>query len=190
MLYLVGNAPGSSYPVSYEKLEGYKRFLNKIWNASKFVLSYIGEKDMEIVEIASSDILKSAEAKNLFIFEKDRQMIIKIDELSKNITNKMNKFSLGLAADELYQEFWHDFCDVYIEEIKPKLYTKDKEGNEINYSDEAQKEMKSAKLTMYYLLKRYLIMLHPFIPFITEAIWQEMPKANEESKTIMYSNWN
>jgi len=175
LLYVVGNTAGSSYPVSYEKLEGNKRFLNKIWNASKFVLNYINESDLEI--------------KDQYISEKDKEMIKKVNELSIKTARQIDKFRIGLAAEELYQEFWHDFCDVYIEEVKPKLYKKDKDGNDMNTSPDAQKEMKSAKLTMYYVLRKYLIMLHPFIPFITETVWQEMPKTQEESKTIMYTNW-
>jgi valyl-tRNA synthetase len=189
LLYIVGNAPGQPYPISYEKLEGYKRFLNKIWNASKFVLSYINENDLDIIEITTEDVLNKAQEKGVFISERDKEMINKVDELSKSVTKQIEKFRIGLAAEELYQEFWHDFCDVYIEEIKPKLYSKDREGNEINTSTEALNEMKSAKLTMFYVLKRYLVMLHPLVPFITETVWQEMPKTKEESKTIMYSTW-
>jgi valyl-tRNA synthetase len=172
LLYLVGNKAGAGYPVSYEKLEGYKRFLNKIWNASKFVLNFVSDIDIS-VEI---DPL-------------DRTEIIKMNNLSKRIRTQIEKYRLGLAAEELYQKFWHDFCDLYLEQVKPRIYSKDRDGNPINTSMEEIKSMKSAKWTVVYVLKTYLKMLHPFIPFITEKIWQEVPKIKGEGKTIMYESW-
>ena len=116
LLYLVGNTPGASYPVSYEKLEGYKRFLNKIWNAAKFVLNYVDVQDGK----TQNDEVK--------LTERDKEMLSKMDKLTEKIKKQFAGFRIGLAAEELYQEFWHDFCDIYLEEVKPRLYTKDKEG--------------------------------------------------------------
>ncbi len=174
LLYLVGNKAGAGYPVSYDKLEGYKRFLNKIWNASKFVLGFTNDIDPN----------NKPEIDPL-----DQQEITKLSNLSKRIKEQINKFRLGLASDELYQEFWHSFCDQYLEQVKPRIYSKDKEGNPINTSLEEQKSMASAKWTLQYLLKTYLKLLHPFIPFITEKVWQELPRCTGESKTIMYESW-
>jgi len=191
LLYVVGNTPGSPYPVSYEKLEGNKRFLNKIWNASKFVLGFLGQDEEKLIEIGSSnDVIKAAKDNGIKLSEIDEKMLEKISELSKKTKNQIEKFRIGLAAEELYQEFWHDFCDVYIEAVKPFLYTKDREGNEINTSEDAKKIMESAKLTMYSVLRKYLILLHSFIPFITEAVWQDMPKTESDSKTLMYVKWD
>jgi len=174
LLYLVGNKAGAGYPVSYEKLEGYKRFLNKIWNASKFVMGIVGELDPN--QKPDLDPL-------------DIQEINKVIELSKRINSQISKFRLGLAAEELYQMFWHEFCDLYLEQIKPRVYTRDREGNPINTSQDELKSMASAKWSVVYILKVYLRLLHPFVPFITERIWQEMPKIQGESTTIMYEKW-
>lgn len=177
LLYLVGNKAGAGYPVSYEKLEGYKRFLNKIWNASKFVLGFVSEADANYV-VAEADLDAS-----------DVEVLNKLKELATSVTNQIEHFRIGLAADDLYQQFWHDFCDIYLEAVKPRLYTKDKEGNAINTSEEAQKSMRSAKYTLLQALKTYLKLLHPIVPFITEKVWQELPKQQGESETIMYAVW-
>lgn len=174
LLYLVGNKAGAGYPVSYEKLEGYKRFLNKIWNASKFVLSITA--DMTGGDTPSSN-------------EQDIKLLQGLDELTKSVTKHIEHFRLGMAAELLYQEFWHTFCDVYLEEVKPRIYTKDREGNAINTSPEAQADRASAQITLLTALRTYMQLLHPFIPFITERVWQELPKSEEESKTVMHSKW-
>ena len=174
LMYLVGNKAGASYPVSYEKLEGYKRFLNKIWNASKFVLN-------------NTDGLEKIDGKPTSTNKQDQKLLEELAKLSKDVTRHIDEYRIGMAADQLYQHFWHYFCDICLEEVKPRLYTKDKDGNPINQSEEEQKSRTEAQATLLFALKEYLKMLHPFIPFITEFIWQETdPKA----KTIMYEKWN
>jgi len=188
LLYVVGNTAGTSYPISYEKLEGYKRFLNKIWNAAKFVLIYLNDEDKEILELGESkDVFGEALEKGVDLAGRDKEMLEKMEKITENYKKQLSKFRIGLAAEELYQEFWHDFCDIYLEEVKPRLYLKDKEGKPINTSEQAVQESKSAKITLLYLLRKYMILLHPFVPFITECIWQELPKTDNESKTIMYA---
>jgi len=166
LMYIVGNKAGAGYPISYEKLEGYKRFLNKIWNASKFVL-------MNTTELEESE------------GEIDEKLMGELDQLVKDVTKHIDNYRIGLAAEMLYQHFWHTFCDVYLEEVKPKLYTKDKEGNPINTSVEAQAERQKCQRTMINALRTYLKLLHPFVPFITDKIWKEIHQGN----TIMYEKW-
>lgn len=180
LLYIVGNKAGAGFPVSYEKLEGYKRFLNKIWNASKFVLSNLDDVATSINEIKSSD-LKFA--------KDDDTMRDHMNKLIQDSTTRIEKYNIGIAALELYESFWHTFADIYIEAAKPRLYIKDRDGNDINNTPEAKASRLSAQWTLYFTLKNYLKLLHPFIPFITEKIWQEMPKTDGESKTIMYAKW-
>ncbi|KXK08951.1 MAG: Valine--tRNA ligase [candidate division WS6 bacterium OLB21] len=181
LLYVVGNRAGSSYPVSYEKLEGYKRFLNKIWNAAKFVLSNL--EDLNIDHLANTDI------KNLNLAETDRTMLDHMNLLIADTTRRLDNFNLGIAAQELYDSFWHTFADIYLEEVKMRLYTKDKNGNPINTSEQEKQSRFAAQWTLYNCFREYLILLHPFIPFISERIWQDLPKTDKESKTIMYSRW-
>jgi valyl-tRNA synthetase len=180
LLYVVGNKAGAGYPVSYEKLEGNKRFLNKIWNAAKFVLSNLEDIGAKICDIHSNDLAFSEE--DIIIREHMRDLI-------EGSTKKMDKFHIGIVAQELYDSFWHTFADVYIEQVKIRLYTRDQQGNPINTDDKAKQSRLAAQWTIYFTLKNYLKLLHPFVPFITEAIWQELPKVDGESKTIMHSTW-
>jgi valyl-tRNA synthetase len=94
----------------------------------------------------------------------------------------MDKFEFGYATETLYAEFWHTFCDVYIEESKKYLLPK--EGEKVD-----EKAAAEVATVMTYVLKEYLKMLHPFIPFITEKIWQEVPKGEGDHKSLMYSKW-
>ncbi len=177
LLFVVGNKAGSGYPVSYEKLEGHKRFLNKIWNASKFVLGFVTQEDANL----------KLKKENLDLV--DKTLLDDLNKLAKKISLHFNKFQIGLASEELYQQFWHDYCDIYLEAVKPRLYEKDREGNPINTSEAEQASMLSAKYALLTALKTYLKLLHPIVPFITERIWSELPKAEGESKTIMYAAW-
>lgn len=180
LMYIVGNKAGAGYPVSYEKLEGYKRFLNKIWNASKFVLNNIQDLD-------ASDY-RSLVEKNTN--EQDKAILDNLKNLTADVTRHIEKFRIGLAAELLYQNFWHTFCDEHLENVKPRLYTRDKDGNPINTLEEDIKSRKEAQATLLYALTEYLKLMHPFIPFITEAIWQELPKQDGQSKTIMHAKWD
>ena len=179
LLYIVGNKAGAGYPVSFEKLEGNKRFLNKIWNAAKFVLGSLDE--IEKVYKINPASLK---------FEKtDTEMLGHINKLAAETQTRIEKFNIGFAASEIYESFWHTFADIYLEGAKTRLYTKDKEGNIINMDRKAKESRQAAQYTLYTAFTKYLVMLHPFIPFITEKVWQELPKPASESGTIMYAQW-
>lgn len=181
LLYIVGNKAGAGYPVSYEKLEGYKRFLNKIWNAAKFVLMNLTDLPDNFFDLTSKDLQ----------FPPERNLNIKehLAKLKTETTRRLDSFLLGLAAQDLYDSFWHTFADIYLEEVKEYLYTKDKDGNPINTSDEAKAFRLATQWSLYHTFKTYLLLLHPFIPFITERIWKELPKAKGESESIMYAKW-
>lgn len=179
LMYIVGNKAGAGYPVSYEKLEGYKRFLNKIWNASRFVLNNIQDLDTD----KSQDIISRLSNKQ------DKDILENLKKLTDNITRHIEKYRIGLAAELLYQDFWHSFCDEYLEDIKPRLYVRDKEGKAINTTGESRESREEAQATLLYTLKEYLKLMHPFVPFITEAIWQEVPGTNQESVSISHAKW-
>ncbi len=174
--FISGNSPGQNYRLYPEKIAGFRNFINKIWNASKFALMNLENFDPnEKVEITEAD---------------DKEMLKTIKELTANTTRQLDKFFFGIAATELYDSFWHTFADVYIEKAKARLWTKDKEGNPINQDGEGLNKRRQAQYTLWYCLKTYLQLLHPMIPFVTEEIWKELPKdKNEKSETIMYSQW-
>lgn len=140
---LMGTAAGNDTSVSEEKIKGYRNFANKIWNAARFI---------NIMAPNFVDI------KKVKLTGKEAKIIKEFDEVSKKITEHMEKYRLSQAGEILYDYFWHTFCDKCIEQLKPKLA--DKKNN------------KSAVAVLHYILKNSLIMLHPFVPFATEAAWE------------------
>ena len=141
MALTIGVSPGSDVVLSDNKVRAMRNFANKIWNASRFVLAYEGE-------------IKSGK-KN-----KDDQWILKeLDKVTRRVTNLINRYRFDLAAEEIYNFFWHTFCDQYLEMAKKRR-------------DEAQP-------TLLYTLETNLKLLHPFMPFITEEIYQRLPKHNQ-----------
>lgn len=178
--FIKGNSVGQNYRLYEEKISSNRNFCNKIWNASKFVLFNIED---------SFDKLSEINREELSLTSDDESMLKHIDELIVETTRRLDEFKFGIAADELYESFWHYFADVYLEKIKTRLYTKDREGNPINTTQEEQNSRLSAQWVIYYSIETYLKLLHPFIPFITERLWGELPKKEGEAKSIMYTKW-
>ncbi len=139
---LAGMAPGNDSIISEEKIRGYRNFANKIWNAARFIQLSAG------AEIKLEDVKLAAE---------DEQAIKEFKGITKTVTGHMDKYRLAQAVELLYDYFWHQFCDKYIESAKTRLKTD-----------------KSAEATLHYILKNCLIVLHPFVPFVTEAVWQNL----------------
>lgn len=178
--FVVGNSPGQNYRLYEEKIASYRNFCNKIWNASKFALMNLED---------TFDKLPELKRENMAFTKEDTELLEHLDNLIEDTTRRMDNFQFGIAAQELYESFWHKYADVYIETVKNRLYTKDREGNPINTSDKEKKSRLAAQWSIYNALETYLKLLHPFIPFITERIWKEIPKRDGEAKTLMYSHW-
>ncbi len=142
--------PGSSAPLREEKIKGNRNFVNKIWNASRFILMNI--EDSEIEKVSKFDIDTSLD---------------RIQETEKHINNVskyIEKYQFNLGAETIREFFWHQLCDIWIEEIKGEIK-----------EEEVGSEKRIKKLSeLLYILKRNLIIMHPFIPFITESVWQEL----------------
>lgn len=179
MLYIVGNKAGASYRLDKEKLAGNRNFLNKVWNASRYVF------------FATSDLTEpwKLNEKELAFTEDDKKIIAEARDMATQVEKKVKNFRFGLVAVDLIQSFWHSFCDTYIEQVKGRLYTKDRDGNPINTSAEEIASRTAGQWTLWYVLGAYLKMLHPYTPFITEYLWESYPKAPSDSETIMYAKW-
>ncbi|MCQ2399491.1 MAG: class I tRNA ligase family protein, partial [Clostridia bacterium] len=145
-----GIAPGSDMRFSDEKLEGSRNFMNKIWNASRFVL--MNAEGREILPIDECK-LNSA----------DKWIIAKLNKAVREVTVNMDKYELGIACAKLYDFVWNDFCDWYIELTKPVLYGDDEEKRTSTVS------------VLVHVLTETVKRLHPFVPFITEEIYQNIP---------------
>lgn len=159
---VTGNAPGNDMRFYWERVEASRNFANKIWNASRFILMNLPDEfdDQEI----SLDHLTPA----------DRWILSKVNRLAKEVTENMEKYELGIAVQKLYDFFWEEFCDWYIEMVKPRLY------NEEDPTKEA------ALWTLKSVLINALKLLHPYMPFITEEIFTYVQNKEE---TIMLSSW-
>ena len=157
----VGNSPGNDMRFYWEKVEAARNFANKVWNASRFVLMNIGEDAIEPIDESKLDIA-------------DRWILAKLNDAIRECTADIEKYDLGLAAQKIYDFSWSELCDWYIEMAKPRLYGE----------DEAVK--KATVSVLVYVLENTLKLLHPFMPFITEEIYTNLPGADE---TIMLGPW-
>jgi len=217
MMYIVGNRAGASYRADAKKLKGYRNFLNKIWNASKFIftnfnneltpevqgriniqLQKLEELKFQVTDSGQELKFNLAELKNIpkvEIVEKlagidIEQLLIKnLAELVANVDNHMDNFRPGMAAEEIYLNFWQLFADIYVEQVKSRLFLFDREDQPINRAPEQIASREKALTHLLFALKTYLKLLHPFTPFITEHIWQTLPLEMRESETILYSQW-
>ena len=159
---ITGNAPGNDMRFYYERVEASRNFANKVWNASRFIMMNMEGKEV------------SADAK-AYLEPVDKWIISKLNKLIKETTDNMENYELGIAVQKVYDFIWDEFCDWYIEMVKPRLYNSD------------NKESQAAAL---YTLKTVLIdalkLLHPYMPFITEEIFCSL---QSEEESIMISNW-
>ena len=169
---ITGNAPGNDMRFYREKVEANRNFANKIWNASRFVLMNMPD------EAVGDKALYKPEDKDLL--PADRWILSKVNTLVKDVTDNMEKYELGVAVQKVYDFIWDEFCDWYIEMVKPRLYAKDSE-------DEKDQISRNAAL---YTLKTVLVtamkLLHPYMPFITEEIFCNI---QDEEESIMVSEW-
>lgn len=154
-----GNAPGNDMRFSDEKVKASRNFANKLWNAARFVLMYLG-----------NDYSYPGLPKDLAI--EDKWILSKVNTLAKEVTDNLERFELGIAVAKLYDFIWDVFCDWYIEIAKIRLQSG--EGAE------------TAKAVLVYVLTDILKLLHPFMPFITEEIYQAIP---HDTESIMISKW-
>ena len=161
MTLVTGNAPGNDMRFYYERVEANRNFANKIWNASRFILMNMEGKP---VTDASS-----------YLEPVDRWIISKLNRLVKEVTENMENFELGIAVQKIYDFIWDEFCDWYIEMVKPRLYN----------SDNAQSQ-NAALWTLKTVLLDALKLLHPYMPFITEEIFCTL---QSEEPSIMISKW-
>ncbi len=160
MALIIGNTAGNDIVISEEKIKGYRNFANKIWNASRFVISNLNDYD------GKKPILNTKDKKTLIVFEKTKQKI------TKNLEN----FKFSLAGEALYHYFWHTFADKIIEEMKNRI--------------KENQNKKQAQYILDIILKDCLKMLHPFMPFVTEAIWQKLPHyKNKKDNLLIITQW-
>ena len=149
-----GNAPGNDMRFYIERVEAGRNFANKIWNASRFTMMNL---EIDENKLPPVDELRL----------EDKWIISKYNKVVKNVTDNLDKFELGIALANLYDFIWESFCDWYIELVKPRLFDKNDPSG------------KTAQYVLTYVLSNTMKLLHPFMPFITEEIWQHLPHEGE-----------
>ena len=160
---ITGNSPGNDMRFYVEKCEAMRNFCNKIWNASRFVMMNLTVEDNHLPETLETE---------------DNWILSKLNRVVKEVCDNMDSFELGVAAGKIYDFIWDDYCDWYIELTKPRL----------NGDNEAAKE--SAQRVLLYVLVEILKLLHPFMPFITEEIWQALPHEGDALMMQSYPEYS
>lgn len=155
----IGTSAGTDVKLNEQKIAGYRNFANKIWNATRFVMMNLNGKAPAKPKLSKAD----------------EKILKELDITVKQVTKYLEKFDFNHSADTLYHYFWHTFADKIIESQKERLR-----------GDDA-KEKKAAQYLLYTILTTCLKMLHPFMPFVTEAVWQELPKKNKSM--LITENW-
>ena len=183
MTLVTGNAPGNDMRFYWEKVENSRNFANKIWNASRFIMMNMEKADKAQMEAYDRMYgLKGEEAEKQAMDSRqqapltlaDKWILSKANALAREVTENLDKFELGIALQKVYDFVWEEFCDWYIEMVKPRLW----------------KEEETSKAAAVWTLKTVLIqslkLLHPYIPFVTEEIFCNL---QDEEESIMISSW-
>ena len=157
---VTGNAPGNDMRFYMERVKSSRNFANKVWNASRFIMMNLEDQ-------------KVAEADPAALTAADRWILSRVNRLAKEVTNNMDSFELGIAVQKIYDFIWDEFCDWYIEMVKPRLWNREDTSRE------------AALWTLKQVLIHALKMLHPYMPFITEEIFCNL----SEEESIMISSW-
>lgn len=158
---ITGNAPGNDMRFYWERVEASRNFANKIWNASRFIM--MNMEKAEAKEVSLEELTQA-----------DRWILSKVNTLAKDVTDNLEKYEMGIAADKLNHFIWEEFCDWYIEMVKPRLWKDD------------DRTKAAALWTLKTVLIQSLKLLHPYMPFITEEIFCNL---QEEEESIMISRW-
>jgi len=161
---ITGNAPGNDMRFYWDRVEASRNFANKVWNASRFIMMNLPDGDIETP--ADGDLTTT-----------DKWIISRINTVAKETTEALDKYELGIAVQKVYDFVWDEFCDWYIEFVKPRIYDKTEEG---------ASSKNAALWTLKTVLSDALKLLHPYMPFITEEIYCALC---EDEETIMTAQW-
>ena len=161
MTLMTGNAPGNDMRFYWERVEASRNFANKVWNASRFIMMNMEKAD--ISNVTEADLTMP-----------DKWILSKVNNLAKEVTDHLDNFDLGMALQKVYDFVWEEFCDWYIEMVKPRLWS------------EEDTTKAAAIWTLKTVLIQSLKLLHPYIPYITEEIFCNL---QEEEESIMISKW-
>ncbi|WP_026665141.1 valine--tRNA ligase [Butyrivibrio sp. FC2001] len=162
---ITGNAPGNDMRFYNERVENSRNFANKVWNASRFIMMNMGENEKSAINQPAPAGLEPV----------DKWILSRLNNTIREVTENMDKYELGIAVQKVYDFIWDEFCDWYIEMVKPRLYNSDDETSH-----------KAVLWTLQTVLINALKLLHPYMPFVTEEIFCTL---QDEEESIMISTW-
>ncbi len=174
---ITGNAPGNDMRFYWERIEASRNFANKVWNASRFIMMNMDKLAAECPNVWKELTEETAAAA---LTDADKWILSKANTLVGSVTENMENYDLGIAAGKIYDFIWEEFCDWYIEMVKPRLYGENSESK------------KAAIWTLRKVLTTALKLLHPYMPFVTEEIYRTLKEADgsfTEDTSIMISSW-
>ena len=177
MTLITGNAPGNDMRFYWERVESSRNFANKVWNASRFIMMNLEKAEEQMMNCSDGCCRlenRPAEVKLEDLTSADKWILSKVNELAKAVTDNLDKYELGIAFQKVYDFIWEEFCDWYIEMVKPRLYS------------DTDDTKKAAVWTLKTVLIQSLKLLHPYMPFITEEIFCNL---QDEEESIMISSW-
>jgi len=168
MALVIGTSPGKDMSLGKDKIKGYRNFTNKVWNAARFfqinlenaAVSKSSDSNVRSAQLPMEEFLSAIQESSdgMELTDIDRQILSELSEVSKKVTNYLDGYQFSRAGELLYEFFWHRLCDQYLESVKGRL----REGD------------RAAYVTFGQVLRTCLILLHPFAPFVTEAVWREL----------------
>lgn len=174
---VTGSTPGQDIPLSIERIESNRNFANKLWNASRFIVGNLDaisqDERKELAQIAISNFGESVNELSL----PERYIISKLHILVDAVTHGMEALSFGDAGRQIYEFLWDDFADWYVEASKTRFF------------DKREEECRQARATLVYVMDTCLRLLHPFMPFVTEAIWHRFPRDGSPEQALIIAQW-
>lgn len=169
MALVVGTTAGNDIAVGEGKIKGYRNFSNKIWNITRFVSANMEDSGIKTSELESPEQIK--------LSPQDQNDLKKLTEIIAKTTEHLDKFQFSRAGELLYEYTWHEFADKIIEETKTRL------------RDGSEEDKRAALYKLLKILKSVLALLHPFVPFVTEAVWKNIPKGEQDQELLILQNW-
>ena len=163
MSLAVGATAGNDVAVGESKIKGYRNFSNKIWNIARFILMNQGDDNDDL--------------KNPKFSAQDKKDLAKLDSIIKDTTKYLDQMQFSRAGELLYDFVWHQFADIMIEEAKPRLQS------------DLVEDRTAARAKLVLILTNILKMLHPFVPYVTETVWQKIPKQFKDSENLISASW-
>ena len=179
-----GITPGNDMRFKEDRLESCRNFANKLWNASRFVIMNLQNEDGSFKEMAKccrdccgGCCANTTNFANIALKDEDKWIINKVNDAIEYVDQAMERYDLALAGQKVYDLIWNEYCDWYIELVKPRLWGDDEEDKKV------------ARFTLVMCLKNMLKLLHPFMPFITEEIWGFLPHGEDEKGYLIKAQW-